>query len=132
MNKIISEINKLSFPATILIVGIILGSFYLSTQIIKQSSIERQQDRNYIAERKDSCYDLFYREKEKWSNTERYWYDENTDKCMVQYSVKEKDYEISRKECEDLSKSLTHKYRPDLSGFGASYCEITTFFTKEF
>ena len=37
------KISKLSLPATILIASIILGGFYFASQVIKQRSIERQQ-----------------------------------------------------------------------------------------
>jgi hypothetical protein len=37
------KINKLSLPATIIIVSLILGGFFYAAQINKQKSIERQQ-----------------------------------------------------------------------------------------
>lgn len=43
MNNFIEKINKLSLPVAILIVSIILGGFYFGSQIIKQNSIEKQQ-----------------------------------------------------------------------------------------
>jgi multidrug efflux pump subunit AcrB len=42
-DKAIEKINKLSMPATILIASVVLGGFYFSSELIKQSSIERQQ-----------------------------------------------------------------------------------------
>lgn len=44
MDKIMEKINKLSLPTVILIASVILGGFYYVTQIIKQESIERQQE----------------------------------------------------------------------------------------
>ncbi len=43
MDSITRELNKLSLPSTILIASIVLGSVFFATQIIKQRSIERQQ-----------------------------------------------------------------------------------------
>lgn len=43
MDQIIGKINKLSLPATILIVSIILGSIFYASEVSKQRSIERQQ-----------------------------------------------------------------------------------------
>jgi len=37
------KINNLSTPATILLACVILGGFYFASQIVKQGSIERQQ-----------------------------------------------------------------------------------------
>ena len=37
------KINNISTPAAILIGSIVLGSFYIASQIVKQKSIERQQ-----------------------------------------------------------------------------------------
>lgn len=37
------KLNKLSLPATILVASLLLGAFYFATQVIKQNSIERQQ-----------------------------------------------------------------------------------------
>lgn len=41
---LISKVNKLSLPATILIASIILGGFYYASEVSKQKSIERQQE----------------------------------------------------------------------------------------
>ena len=37
------KLNKLSLPAVILIASIILGGFYFASQVMKQESIEKQQ-----------------------------------------------------------------------------------------
>jgi len=78
------KLNKLTLPATILIVSIILGGFYFATQVNKQRSIERQQElkleqehKEYIAERRLECYELFTNEKKRVSNAENYGYVES-------------------------------------------------------
>ena len=43
MDKIMEKLNKLSLPITILIASVILGSFYYTSQVSKQKSIEKQQ-----------------------------------------------------------------------------------------
>jgi hypothetical protein len=40
------KINRLSLPATILLASIVLGGFYYMSEVNKQSSIERQQQKN--------------------------------------------------------------------------------------
>lgn len=47
------KFNKLSLPAVILIASVILGGFIFTTQVIKQQSIERQQEIKIQEERKD-------------------------------------------------------------------------------
>ncbi|MDD3969953.1 MAG: hypothetical protein PHI91_02055 [Candidatus Pacebacteria bacterium] len=44
MEKLLEKLNKLSLPVVILIVIPVLGGFIFVTQIIKQQSIERQQE----------------------------------------------------------------------------------------
>lgn len=41
--------NKLTLPVTILLASIILGGFYYASETNKQSSIERQQERELTA-----------------------------------------------------------------------------------
>lgn len=53
MGSITKEFNKLSLPSTILIATIVLGSVFLATQIIKQRSIERQQQVKIEQEKQD-------------------------------------------------------------------------------
>ncbi len=43
MNKTLNKLNNLSLPAVILISSIVLGGFYFTSQVIKQNSIEKQQ-----------------------------------------------------------------------------------------
>lgn len=77
----LNKINKLSLPATIIITSIILGGFYYVSQINKQKSIEKQQQaqlesekRNYIAERKRDCLNIYKTESDKWNNVESWNY----------------------------------------------------------
>ncbi len=43
----------------------------------------RQKD--YVAERRRDCLAVYQVEQQKWSNTERYEYDEQEDACLVYY-----------------------------------------------
>ena len=43
MGKIMEKFNKLTLPAVILIASVILGALFFATQVIKQQSIEKQQ-----------------------------------------------------------------------------------------
>jgi len=85
------KLNKLSLPATILIASLILGGFIFASQVIKQQSIERQQqieleanerqqqieleakaeqdNRDYIAKRKLDCLAIYKIESDRFSNT---------------------------------------------------------------
>jgi len=81
------KLNKLSLPATILIASLILGGFIFASQVIKQQSIERQQqieleakaeqdNRDYIAKRKLDCLAIHKTESDKFSNTINWNYKE--------------------------------------------------------
>jgi len=83
------KLNKLSLPATILIASLILGGFIFASQVIKQQSIERQQqieleakaeqdNRDYIAKRKLDCLAIYKTESDKFSNTINWNYKEPT------------------------------------------------------
>jgi|SRR3989338_2971211 len=92
-NVYMDKIHKLLLPVIILIASIVLGGFYYSVQIKKQKSIEQQQERSYIAERKKDCYELFEKEREQWNNVINFAYfepDENpfsmySDICEIEY-----------------------------------------------
>lgn len=89
------KLNKLSLPAVIIIASLILGGFYFASQVIKQKSIERQQEikleterqeteakaeqeqKEYVAKRKMECYEMYLSEKKRVSNVENYGYVEN-------------------------------------------------------
>ncbi|MEZ4180125.1 MAG: hypothetical protein R3B41_01205 [Candidatus Doudnabacteria bacterium] len=105
---------KLSIPASILLGFIIFGAFFYIMQVQKQQSIERQQtqkfeeerkiaeieselekeinatkneqnEKEYIADRKDDCLTVYKTEDGKWNNVSGWRYDENSDECMIRY-----------------------------------------------
>ncbi len=91
----VKKINKISLPATILIVGVILGGFYYMSQINKQNSIERQQQLELEAERKKTeeqlkqkeCESLSDGVKKRWNNVMGVTYDGGLWKeCVVTYT----------------------------------------------
>jgi len=65
MDSVTKELNKLSLPFTILIATIVLGSVFLATQIIKQGSIERQQQVKIEQEKQDKLDKEFKVQKDK-------------------------------------------------------------------
>ena len=88
----LGKINKLSLPATIVIASLIIGGFYFGSQVIKQHSIERQQEikiaqehKEYVAKRKMECYELYKERDETRSNVDDYFYREKDDICVVIY-----------------------------------------------
>jgi hypothetical protein len=136
MEKLLEKLNKLSLPVVIIIASIILGGFYYASQVNKQQSIERQQKREYIADRKDNCYALQEKEREQWSNVKSHYYDEKEDACIVRYTKTEKDYGISRHECETQGDTYIHPDYSDIikgnADIGGGYCVITSELTREF
>ena len=46
---------KLNLPVTVLLTSIILGGFFYASQLIKQRSIERQQENQLLQEREERC-----------------------------------------------------------------------------
>jgi len=80
------KINKFSLPAAILIASLIFGGFIFATQVIKQRSIERQQEIKRIQD----CYD-----KEGY-NTE-YYYDRKDDICKIKNDNRKTLEEIFKK-----------------------------------
>jgi hypothetical protein len=51
----------------------------------RRSADSVQQQREYIAKRRDACYGIYVREREKWSNAEGPEYDFDNDVCRVRY-----------------------------------------------
>jgi len=118
--------NKLIMPITILLASIILGGFYYASQINKQKSIERQQEikieedkkaedakqqavdqqqqKEYVAKRRNDCLQVYKTENQKWNNVDSYEYKENNDNCSVLYASQEK--QKSKEECDKMSKSM--------------------------
>jgi hypothetical protein len=54
MDNLMEQINKLSLPATILIVTVILGGFYFAVEYNKQRFIEKQQQQEKLD--RSSCW----------------------------------------------------------------------------
>lgn len=94
---------KFNLPISIILGCIILGGFIFATQVIKQESIERQQQaelwqkqtelktkteqdkRDYITKKKQDCYDLETSERKKFNNVDGSFYKEEEDVCVVRY-----------------------------------------------
>ena len=114
--------NKLLLPATILIASIILGGFFYVSQVNKQKSIERQQEiklqedrrieeakaeqskKEYIAKRRNECYNIYLQEKKNWTNVEDFYYSEVRDVCIVRYKSSEP--AKTKEKCEEMIKDI--------------------------
>jgi hypothetical protein len=136
----LGKINKLSLPATIVIVSLIIGGFYFGSQVIKQHSIERQQEiklqearriegvkaeqehKEYVAKRKMECYEIYEKERDKWNNVESNFYNKEKDVCVVRYENPD------WKEGDPNSCELFEGLFDDKE----STCTIHKYFTKEY
>ncbi len=123
MKKILEKLNKLSLSATIIIASLILGGFIFVTQVIRQESIERQQEiklqedrqiekakaeqikKEYVAKRKNECYDTYLQEKKNWNNVVDFMYSEARDICIVKYKSSEP--AKTKEECEGIVKDIS-------------------------
>lgn len=108
--------TKLLLPITILLASVILGGFFYASQVNKQRSIESQQasklmedrrteeakaeqaKKEYIAERKSECYNLYEKERGKWNNAEGSEYNEKKNVCVIRYKAAD---EWKGKNCND-------------------------------
>lgn len=95
--------KTLIIPASILIGCIILGGFYYAVQSNKQASIEMQQridlaaerekqaiaqevaEKEFDAERKSDCLQVYTTESGKWNNVRGWRYDDYYDTCYIRY-----------------------------------------------
>lgn len=102
------RINTIFLPITIIVASVIIGGFYYATQVNKQESIERQQqvelfakkeleEKEYIADQKSACLNIYKTESDKWGNVRGWNYNVDTDKCEITYNDPNKK---SRAECE--------------------------------
>lgn len=85
--------KKILLPVSIVLGCFILGAFYFATQVMKQDSIERQQqlkieqdNKEYIGKRKGECYDIYEKERDKWNNVDSHYYNTKEDSCVVTYT----------------------------------------------
>jgi hypothetical protein len=94
---------------------------------------EIQDKKEYIAERKGECYDIYLQEKKNWNNIKDFRYSEVRDVCLVKY--KSDKPAKSEKECREASINI------DLPGTELSDWEIydlyyldcvKNWFSKEF
>jgi len=90
---ITDKINKLTLPATIIIASLILGGFIFASQVIKQRSIERQQEVKLQDDRISEefsnnlkCQTLLKDLKERSNNVVGIYYSEGRNTCIVKYT----------------------------------------------
>lgn len=81
--------KNLNIPIAIVIGCLVLGGFYLATQISKQNSIEKQQQieeaRIALKEKQDNCENLAVGVKKNWSNVMGLTYSALWRECVVTY-----------------------------------------------
>ena len=86
------------FKAGIIIAIVICGGFIYQSQINKQESIEWQQqielrakteqaNKEYVANQKKACLEIYQVEAKKWSNVASWNYDDYADKCEITYNL---------------------------------------------
>ncbi|MBI4093258.1 MAG: hypothetical protein HY420_05025 [Candidatus Kerfeldbacteria bacterium] len=96
-------LGKSFLPIAIVLASLIIGGSFYAIQINKQQSIERQQqldlqekhraeeakseqdNKEFVAQRKSDCLDIYKTESDKWNNVRGWRYDEEGDKCMIRY-----------------------------------------------
>lgn len=133
-------VKKGDLSIAIIIVSVILGGFYCIGESMKQKSIERQINKEYIAERKMDCYNIERMEREIWNGmndicynvddgcykVESGYYYESGDVCEIKY-INLKWQEGDPNSCSD----------PGSFGFFRSIdeeesCTIKKYFKREF
>ncbi|PIR78180.1 MAG: hypothetical protein COU28_03060 [Candidatus Magasanikbacteria bacterium CG10_big_fil_rev_8_21_14_0_10_36_16] len=99
--------RKTTLPVAIVISAIVLAVGFYAVQYSKQQSIERQQmlelqekrsleekkaeqaqdqaQKEYIAERKSDCLDIYKTESDKWNNVRGWRYSEDDNECFIRY-----------------------------------------------
>jgi hypothetical protein len=132
--------NFFIFPTTIITASLILGSFYYVAQVNKQKSIEKQEEakaeqakKEYVAKRRNECYDIYLREKKNWANVVDVKYSEVRDICIVKYQSYEP--ARSKEECDKILKNISElKSNSDiLDMLSESYTDcLNNQFSKEF
>lgn len=90
------------------LVSIIILGFILTAGIIvhtnnvrlEQEKLEAQ--REYIADQKSACLDIYKQENGKWNNVNSWRYDEIADSCFVEYRETEKK---TPEQCDEIYKN---------------------------
>ena len=144
------KLNKLTLPVTILIASLIVGGFLYAAQVNKQRSIERQQEieiqearrvndekaelarKEYVAKRKNECYDIYLQEKKSWNNVKDFSYSEVRDICVVKYKSSEP--AKTKEECGKLIQNISEITSDNLRDWvfdNYSNC-LENWFSKEF
>lgn len=95
--------NKLVIPISIVVASIVIGGFYYKSEVEKQRSIERQEElklqedkmteearvemqkKQYAADRRSDCLNIYKTENGKWNNVVGWRYSETDDKCYITY-----------------------------------------------
>lgn len=144
------KINKLLLPVTIIIASLILGGFFYVSQVNKQKSIERQQEvklqndrrteeakaeqekKEYVAKRRNECYSIYEKERDRWGNVSSVDYSELRDVCIIHYRSNQP--ARSEEECEKILNQIrdeTDSWMRDIITRLSTDC-LNNHFSKEF
>lgn len=95
--------EKITLPIAMIVVAVISGVVFYAVQYTKQQSIEKQQilkleqdkatevlkleqaKKEYIAERKADCLNVYKTEADKWNNVLGWRYSETDEQCFIRY-----------------------------------------------
>lgn len=120
----------------VLITGLVVGLYswwhYLDrkSDLAEKTHLEskEQEKKAYIAKRRIECYEIYEKERKKWSNVEGMRYDVEKDVCIVTYKAIHGEWQGI--ECDDLrSKDETNPF----SELNERYYNcIAKTFTKKF
>ncbi len=129
---------KLTLPATILLSCIILSGFFFATQVIKQRSIEKQEEtkmeqtkKEYVVKRKKDCYDIYLQERKNWNNVKDFSYGEVRDVCLVKYALDTP--KKTAEQCGEIIKGIVRLKEESRNRLFDSYFNcLENLFSKEF
>lgn len=95
--------EKITLPVAIVVSVVVLAIGFFAVQYSKQQSIERQQilkfeedrkieatrleqeKKEYVADRKADCLNIYKTESDKWNNVKGWRYSEDEDTCLIRY-----------------------------------------------
>lgn len=100
--------EKITLPIAVILSAIVIGASLYGIQINKQQSIERQQQKDYIAKRTTDCLAIYKTESDKWNNALDWRFIEADDECRIRYKDPEPKTDVK---CDEL-------YSPEISVFG--------------
>jgi len=56
---------------------------------VKEKLQNDQKEREFVAKRKNECYEIYEKERKQWNNTAGNYYDKDTDECIIRYTTEQ-------------------------------------------